>query len=291
MELRHIAIEESKSLTAAAEKLFLTQPALSHQLKEFENKLGAQVFKRQNKKMIITDIGRKVIDSANIVLNEINKLEDEIRSIIHGRSGRVKLSTECYTTYHWLPEIIKSYNKENTNVEVDIIVEATSNPLAFLIKGEIDFALVNTINNNPLLLFIPITDDEIVLITEPAHELSVKNFVTAKSFAKETLITYNSPDEELFIFQKLLSPQKITPPKIIKVAFTEAIFGMVKAGLGVAAVNKWAAEPYINRGEIKSIKITRGGLKRKWYAAILHENKNKAIIKNLINYLKTSTSK
>src|SRR5215813_12091051 len=101
LEVRHLrlirAIAEEGSVTRAGSRLYLTQSALSHQLRDAEEKLGAQLFTRVNKRMILTPAGERLLKLARTVLDEMGRAEEEIRQIALHREGLLRLSTECYT--------------------------------------------------------------------------------------------------------------------------------------------------------------------------------------------------
>src|SRR5262245_50180696 len=106
LETRHlkliVAITEERSVTKAGERLCLTQSALSHQLRDIEEKLGTPLFTRVNKRMVLTPAGERLLRSARLVLDELQRTEAEIARLAAGDYGVLRISTECYTGYHWL---------------------------------------------------------------------------------------------------------------------------------------------------------------------------------------------
>ncbi len=96
MEIKHLklieTVSEEGSLTKAVDKLFLTQSALSHQLKEMETQLGTQVFHRVNKKLVLTGAGKIVLKSAKKILKEIDDIQLEIKKYISGETGNIRLA-------------------------------------------------------------------------------------------------------------------------------------------------------------------------------------------------------
>src|SRR5262245_52205451 len=105
LEIRHLqmvqAIHDEGSVTKAAARLHLTQSALSHQLLGIEDRLGATLFQRVGRKMVITPAGERLLSAAKLVLMELRNTEHDIS--VKGRTpdGALRISTECYTCYHW----------------------------------------------------------------------------------------------------------------------------------------------------------------------------------------------
>src|SRR5258705_1340158 len=122
MEIRHLrlikAIVEEGSITKAIDKLHLTQSALSHQLKEAEYQLGTKIFLRQNKKLVLTKAGERLYATANEVLDKLSDTEREIKQMIFGEIGEIRISTECYSSYHWLPSVLKQFQSLYPNIEL-----------------------------------------------------------------------------------------------------------------------------------------------------------------------------
>lgn len=273
LEVRHLKLVETVAkeggLTKAANRLHVTQSALSHQLRDIEDKLGTPLFLRLNKKMLLTQAGERLLGSAPAVLDELKRVEEDIRQIALHREGILRISTECYTCYHWLPPVLKPFNREFPRVEVRIIAEATHRPIEALLDGKLDLAISSAVTRNQKLMFKPLFKDEMVVIVSPDHPLASRSYITAKDFASEHLLVYSLPKEELTIFQKVLSPAGISPKHLSRVELTEAIIEMVKAGLGVGVMARWAVTPHIDAGSLRALPLTPKGFHRQWSAAML----------------------
>ncbi|HKP86589.1 MAG TPA: LysR substrate-binding domain-containing protein [Blastocatellia bacterium] len=273
LEVRHLKliseVAKEGGVTKAANRLHLTQSALSHQLRDIEEKLGAPLFLRLNKKMLLTQAGERLLSSAPVVLDELRRAEEDIRQIALHREGILRISTECYTCYRWLPSVLKPFNQLFPRVEVRIVAEATRRPIEALLDGRLDLALAATAARNSKLLFKPLFSDELVVITGPGHPLASQPFVSAKDFSSEHLIVYAIPKEELTVFQKVLAPAGVSPKQVSRVELTEAIIEMVKAGLGIGVMAKWAVAPQVESGALKAVPLTKKGFRRRWSAVMI----------------------
>ena len=276
LEIRHLRlvdmIAREGGLTAASGKLYVTQSALSHQLREIEDKLGTRLFIRLNRKMILTEAGRRILKSAQTILNELNLTEQEVHRLARGTEGVLRISTQCNTCYHWLPAIIQKFQVRYPRVDVQINVEATRDPYRALWKGELDLAILCSIPQKKGLKLYPLFRDEMTAIVHPQHSFRSKSFLTAQNFAGENLIMYMIPREESLLFQKVLTPAGVMPAKVTQVMLTEAIIEMVKAGLGVSVMSRWLTAPYVRDKVVRAVRVTRQGLVRNWVAAALVES-------------------
>ncbi len=294
MEIRHLklvkSVAEEGSLTHAGKKLFLSQSALSHQLKELETILGTALFQRVNKKMLLTQAGVRVLKTATSVLLEIDKAKNDINRFVNGDGGSLRISTECYTCYHWLPPLLKSYHKDFPNVDVRIEAEGTRQPKQFLLDGKLDVAITSCLTekeDNTNLQFFELFTDEMVLVVEKEHRFARMREVPPEELKHEHLICYTAPDELLDIFQRVLTPNNIKPKKVSKIQLTEAIVQMVKAGLGISVMARWAVKPQLKSQKLVAVPLANHALKRTWYAVTLKQNQPNYIncfIKHLLKH-------
>ena len=279
-----VAVSEEKSVTRAGERLHLTQSALSHQLRDIEERLGTPLFSRVNKRMILTQAGERLLQSAHQVLDELKRAEDDIRQIAAGDYGSLRISTECYTCYHWLPEMIKEFSRKFPKVEVKILLEATHRPIQALLTGKLDFAIVSTTERDKRLIYKRLFQDEMVVIMAPHHPLAARPYISAKDFAGQNLFMYAPPSEST-VYNKVLLPAGVKPARISEVQLTEAVIEMVKAGLGISTMARWAVARQIESGELVARPLTRKGFHRQWCAALLKNDFTPAYVTEFVDLL------
>jgi LysR family transcriptional regulator for metE and metH len=290
MEVRHLKlvkeIADKGSLTKATDSLFLSQSALSHQLKEVESQLGTSLFHRVNKKLILTGAGKIVLESARKVLEEMENTELKVKDYVGGDTGSVRVATQCYTCYHWLPSLMQDFNREFPKVEISIFPEATSDPVKELLAGKLDLAVLSEKVDNPNIQYQELFVDELLAVVPSDHPWARRKYVNAADFANETVLIHSLPYETVFLFQELLTPANVTPKKVVPIQLTEATFEMVKARMGVKVVASWIVQPYLHDGKLTTVPVTRDGLFRTWYAATLAKPDSPQYIKNFIEHLK-----
>lgn len=266
-----LAIAEHGTLTRAAHHLDLTQSALSHQLLQLEGRLRLHLFHRMGRRMIATRAGERLVDAARRVLPELVRAEEDLQSEAAGRTAIIRLSTECFTGYHWLPGILAPFRAAYPGVEVQIVADATADPLTALLESRLDLAIVHSPPLHPRVRYFPLFVDEMVLVTPPAHSLAGRAWVTPADLQPEHLIMYALPADMASVVRTFLAADGVTPHRVSYIQLTEAIVEMVKAGLGVAALTRWAVQPHLEAGTLRAVRLGRGGLRREWRAAVLQE--------------------
>jgi DNA-binding transcriptional LysR family regulator len=144
LEVRHLRlvamVAEHGSLTREAERLNLTQSALSHQLLDIEERLGTQLFHRVAKKMVLTPAGTRIHATAVRVLRDLSQTEEDVRLLSNDRAGAIRFTTECYTCYHWLPPLMKQLQLRHPSIELHIDPDASAAPIPAIVEGRLDFA-------------------------------------------------------------------------------------------------------------------------------------------------------
>ncbi len=288
LEIRHlkliVAVTEERSVTRAGERLSLTQSALSHQLRDLEERLGTPLFLRMNKKMLPTQAGERLLGAARQVLEDLKRVEDDIAQMASHKQGALRLSTECYTCYHWLPDILKEFNRKYPGVEVRINIEATHRPIQALVNGKLDLAIVTSAPRDKRLSYQPLFKDEVVAIMKPDHPLAARPFLKARDFADQHLFLYVEPKDS-DLFRLFLTPAGVTPARVSQVQLTEAILEMVKAGLGVSVMARWAVKEQVEAGQLVARPLTSKGLRRQWSAALLKNDYAPPYVKEFIELL------
>jgi len=289
MEIRYLrlikAIVEEGSITRAMDVLFLSQSALSYQLKEAELQIGTKLFFRVSKKLVLTPAGKKLYSTATRILAELDETEEEIRRMMDGESGTIRISTECYTSYHWLPAVLKKFKSEFPNVEIEIVFEATHHPVEKLLAGELDLAITSNPEHPEQIEFIQLFSDEMLAVVSDQHPWAKREYVVSEDFQDATLIIHSLPLDTVSIFRTQLTPKGLRPKKLIILPLTEASIELVKANMGVIVLANWAMKPYIN-GQIKAVRINPEGFFRQQYIARMRNRKYPIYFDYFIRFLR-----
>ncbi|HEV3058771.1 MAG TPA: LysR substrate-binding domain-containing protein [Vicinamibacterales bacterium] len=287
LEIRHLrlvaAIAETGGVTRAGERLHLSQSALSHQLRDIEDRLGAPLFHRIGKRMVLTADGQELLRLATDVLERVGRAEEAIKQRSAGGAGVLRITTGCYTCYHWLPAILKEYRMAHAKVDVRVDASATADPLRSLLDGRIDLAVTSERAADHRVVEQPLFEDDLVVIMAPDHPLASRPFVDPQDLADETVIIY--PPREDSTLLRALAEAAIAPAAVQQVELTEAIIELVKANLGVATLARWVAAPYVRAGSLKAARFTRAGYRRRWGAIVRRDMAAVPYVQHFISLL------
>jgi LysR family transcriptional regulator for metE and metH len=289
LETRHLqliaAIAEHGTMTRAARDLNLTQSALSHQLMSLERRLATPLFNRLGRRMSLTAAGDRLLVAAERTLNELRSAEADLVRTAEGRTGVLRVSTECYTAYHWMPRIMEAFAERHPGIELQIVAEATHDPLEALHDGKIDIAVMLNRYGGKHVRAYPLFEDELVVVVSPEHRFAKLGHVELEDLCDEHLLVYSSLEEGTSYLGELLRKAGLTPRRVSTITLTEAVVEIAAAGLGVSVLAKWAIGPSIASGRVVAVRLTRDGVHRHWHAVTLRRSVAGGAVKAFVSML------
>jgi len=286
LELRHlrtlIALQETGSVSLAAERVFLTQSALSHQLKQLEAYYQQPLFERKTQPLRFTLAGERLLALARDLLDKVASAERDLARIRQGEAGELRVAVECHTCFDWLMPAMDSFRQHWPAVELDIVSGFHADPVGLLLTRRADLAIVSEAEPQAGIVHQPLFAYEMVGIVARDHPLAEKKVWQAQDFANETLIHYPVPDEMLDLWRKVLLPAGVSPLRRTS-ELTVAIIQLVASRRGVAALPFWAVKPYLERGYVVARRIGEQGLSSELYAALRSEDAGLAYMQDFLS--------
>ena len=283
IELRHLktllALEETGTVSQAAKRVFLTQSALSHQIRALENYYETPLFERKSSPLRFTPAGERLLQLARDLMPQVVAAERDMAQIIEGEAGELRLAVECHTCFDWLMPAMGVFRPLWPQVELDIVSGFQADPVGLLLSHRADLAIVSEAVPQTGITYQPLFAYEMVGICAKDHPLAAKAVWEAPDFADETLITYPVPDDMLDLLRKILLPVGINPPRRHS-ELTIAIIQLVASRRGIAALPYWTVMPYLEKDYVISRPITTEGLQSELYAAMRSEDVDKTYLDN-----------
>ena len=271
IELRHlktlVALRETGSLVEAADRLFLTQSALSHQLKDLEDRLNCTLFVRKTKPARFTSTGRR-LKLADEVLPRVHSAELDLQRLAGGESGRIFMAIECHSCFQWLVPCIDQYRGNWPEVELDLTGGFNFAPLPALARGDLDLVITSDPIALPGVRYVPLFRYEAMLAVSPVHHLAEKSFVEPEDLKDEVLIVYPVDRDRLDVFTYFLDPADVEPASIRTAELTPMMVQLVASGRGVASLPNWTLAEYTKNETILAKPLGKDGHWATLFAAI-----------------------
>ena len=290
IELRHLktlsALRDAGSLVEAAERVHLTQSALSHQIKDLEDRLNCSLFIRKTKPICFTSAGQRLLILADEVLPMMRNTERDIARLAGGETGRLYISIDCHSCFDWLMPTIDHFRQHWPEVEMDLSSGFTFQPLPALSRGDLDLVITSDPEERNGITYIPLFSYESVLALSKRHRLSSRKYIQPQDLASETIITYPVDQSRLDLFTRFLDPANIEPNEIRTAELTLMILQLVASGRGVAALPNWALHEYLQRDYVVAKPLGEKGVWCTLYAAIREDQKNSEFMVDFLNTAK-----
>ncbi len=287
LETRHLrlisAINETGNLARAADRLHVTQSALSHQIKGLEGSLGLSLYLRNSKPLRLSPAGRKLLALAEDVLPRLDQGARELKRMAGGETGRLFIAIECHACYEWLLPVLERFREKWPEVDVDILLGASFDGLPALRRGDVDLVVSSDPEDLPDVTFEPLFDYEALLVAAPSHPLADKAFIEPRDLEGETLITYPVDRNRLDVFTLFLGPAGVEPAATRRVELTAVIRLLVASRRGVAVLPDWVVLEPGKESRLVAKPLTESGLKRTLFAAIRQVDDASPFLLDFIN--------
>ncbi|MBE0484211.1 MAG: LysR family transcriptional regulator [Bacterioplanes sp.] len=277
-----MALRDGGTLVEAARRMHLTQSALSHQLKDLEDRLGVSLFLRKTKPLRFTRAGLEILQLADQVLPQIRQCERNLQKLSGGHSGRLHMVIECHSCFDWLMPAINSFRDHWPEVEIDLSTSFNFEPLPALIRGDIDLVVTSDPAQHNDIYYQPLFRYQALLAMANQHTLVQKNSISVDDLTRETLIHYPVDRKRLDIFEHFLTPANTEPQATRETELTLMMIQLVASGRGVACLPNWALQPYLDAKLISTRPLGENGVWPTLFAAVRKEQQETPYIKDFL---------
>ena len=263
------AVRIHGTVSAAAQALGLTQPALSHQIAEAERRLGTKLFARVGRRLRLTSAGDLLATSADTILMEAGLAESTLIGKPGATTGEViRIGTFAYNSYRWLPLFLKQLQHHWPNLYFEFITDTNKVPIRSVLDGDVDIAIsAGNLSSSRTKVF-SLFNDELLAIAALGYPTAPQSYMLAADFLDDPFITYSTIYETGFEEELLWRPAGRRPLNYLRAGNTEAVIEMVKAGFGRSILSRWALQPYIDKHQLVALSVTKQGMPVKWSAVV-----------------------
>jgi DNA-binding transcriptional LysR family regulator len=248
MELRHlrtiVAVAHHRSLTKAGEELYLTQSAISQQIRRLEKELGIEVFRRTSRSVELTTEGKVILGYAQRVLSEVDGMHSELEEITGLLRGQLRIGGVYPTGPYDLFGMLAEFRTAHPGVAVHMIEDTQDGVLAALRSDELDCAFT-ALDPDALgdeFAATLIWEEEIVVALAPGHPLCARPRITLQELAAEDLIAYRDNSALRRRLERTMADLRLEPRNAFVCTEMAAVRGLASKGLGVAVIPRSAAE-------------------------------------------------
>lgn len=263
------AVSRNRSFTRAAEELFLTQPAISIQIKRLEEQVGLPLFEQVGKRIFPTAAGKAMYEASCDILNRINQLREAVDDLQGKIQGPIDLAVVT-TSKYFMPHLLGSFLQQYPDVVPKLRFTNRATVIQRLYENLDDFVVMGQIPNDDNLQAYPFLENVIAIVAHPDHPLANKKRVTLKQLASQRFLVREQGSGTRMVVDKRMEEKEIQIEPYMVLGSSEAIKQGVMANLGIAALSLHSVSLEQQAGLLKVLNVTGFPIKRRWYA--VHQN-------------------
>jgi len=274
MTIRHlkifITVYDEKNMTAAANKLFMTQPSVSQAIKELESYYGVVLFERLSHKLYVTESGEKAYQYATHIIKLFDELEDNLKE--NALKKKLIIGANYTIGAVLIHKYIEKFKSLYSDSEIMVIVNKSSILIEMLRKNELDLAFIEEIENKSDLVQSVFYNDRIMIVADPEHHLFSKKEVTADDIVNERLLLREKGSGVRNLFELRMNQIGLFFKPYWESTSTTALINAAKHKIGITVLPFQLLKDHIILGSLKELKVKDMDFSRK-LTIVYHKNK------------------
>ena len=266
MDLRQLeiirAIADTGSFTAAGEKLHVSQSAISRQILLLEEELGEPVFHRIGRRIRITPAGESLLQLSHRVFQDLQETVSTISEKRDSLSGTIRLVGGMTVCLYVFPTLLAEVRRVHPHLDLKVTVGSAERSIAMLRSGAGDLGMITLPVEATDLVSVPVLQEELLLITYPAHPLAKKKSIMPADLDKQDFVLFETGSITRRLVEQFFAREGVDPEVIMETENVEIIKAMVRSGLGISIIPSQAAASDVKAGQLFRSRIAGHSLVR-----------------------------
>ncbi len=258
------AVADTGSVTAAARQLFVTAPAISMQIKLFEQIVGMPLLERAGDKFVLTAAGREAVRACRAIDGAFAEFEETLATLRGGAAGHVSVGLVS-TAKYFAPRIVGAFAKSHPRVRVSLTVGNREQVIRALRDFSIDIAIMGRPPEDQSCAADPIGDHPHVIVADPGHRLARRRRFEPKLLQPETFVVREPGSGTRNLMERFFEQAGVAPRYGLEIDSNETIKQAVMAGLGVAFISAHTVAAELADGRLVKLDVRGLPLVRTWY--------------------------
>ncbi|MDH3826319.1 MAG: LysR substrate-binding domain-containing protein [Desulfobacterales bacterium] len=243
------------SFTAAAGELFISQPAVTAQMKSFEEFCSLKLFKKRGRRIYLTDEGKSLYAYAAKIFKYEKEIEHTIDDMRELKRGILSLGTTKAYARYFMPLMITTFHKSYPNIKIQLNEGSSLDMIHSLLDFKIEVAVIARTEDNPEIHFFPFSQEEMVVIVSTDHHLSREKAITFQELSAEPFIMKEKGSGTRKLVEELFEAEQCTPDTLMETSNTEFIKQLVQRGEGVSFVVREAVAAELKEKKLIAVPL------------------------------------
>jgi len=261
MELRQLryflAVVQQGTVQAAADAHFVTQPAVSAQIRRLEEETGERLFERRGRRLVPTQAGMLLVAHAEEVLGRVDAMERSLHGLKGLESGRLRMGTIDAGSVYVLPDVYRAFHRKYPGVRMEIVVSDTARLLEALVSGDIELATATLPIGRADVEVRSFHREQMVPVAHPSHPLAARRRVTLADLSEHGVISYPSGSTTRRLIEQVFAENGAAYRATMELSSPEAMKRLAQAELGVCILPHPVVAGDLGRRSLKVIALGR----------------------------------
>lgn len=279
-----LKVAQTESITKAAEVLHLTQPAVSIQLKNFQDQFEIPLTEVIGRRLYVTDFGKEIAIAAEKILDEVNAISYKTQAYKGQLTGKLKISVVS-TGKYVIPYFLTDFLKQHSGVELLLDVTNKAKVIESLEKNEVDFSLVSVLPSNMKLDKVELMQNKLFVVANQDTKFSRKEY-DKKIFETIPLIYREKGSGTRFVMERFIERNRLPVHKKMELTSNEAVKQAVIAGLGYSIMPLIGIKNELNNGSLQIIPVKGFPIKSVWNLIWLKEKNLSPVASAFLQYVR-----
>jgi DNA-binding transcriptional LysR family regulator len=289
----YIEVVKTGNFSEVAKKLGISQPAVSFQIQKLEQDLGVRLIDRKQKKLTLTEPGKRILSFAQKVQDEYGSMLEDINQLREDVIGNLFISASTIPGDFILPPLLSEFKALHPSVQIQVIVSDSGQVIEDVENGTYDVGFCGVLPENKEMKAVKIAEDEIVLIVAAGHPFAGRKSVSFMEITEEPFITREETSGTQKSVTSLLSKAgfdiSLCKPSLI-LGTTEAVVSAVESRSGIAFVSNFAIKKSLSLGMIQAVNVEGLTLKRDFYCIYHKERVVSRLLDEFISFITATKS-
>jgi DNA-binding transcriptional LysR family regulator len=243
------------SFTSAAKKLCITQPAVTAQIRTFEDQCDLKLFKKKGRSLYLSEEGSTLYEYARRIFEYEREVEDVIEEMRKLKRGTLRLGTSKAYARYFMPFLISSFHEAFPLIKVHLDEGSSMDILRSLLDLKNEVAVIARVEEDPNITFLPFKRDQLVLILSPTHSLAKKKSLSVEELVHEPMIMKEIGSGTRKQVNELFSRKGLAPKVLMETSNTEFIKQLVQRGEGISFLVEEAVAVEIREKRLAAVPV------------------------------------
>lgn len=248
-------VAKCQNVSIAAKNLFVSQPAVTAQVKLFEDNCGLKLFKKKGRNLHLTDEGRALYKYACKIFEYEKKIERAVEQMQELKQGILRLGSARTYARYFIPFLLTGFRETYANIKIHLDQGSSLDMIHSLRALKNEVVIVAKAEKNPDIIFIPFSREEVVLLLSPDHHLARKKSIAFELLAEEPIILKDQGSGTRRLVDKLFNQNNCTPNVLMETGDAEIIKLLVQHGEGVSFLVRKAVAVELQAGKLATVPI------------------------------------